>query len=135
MFNRCILRARNFPGGASGKELANAGDTREASSISGSGRFPWRGKWQPTPVFLPGESHGQRSLAGYSPWGRKGVRHECKDLTHTQGPHLIVRIETRYMDDLILSLHPCSCLEIRLWISSLACCVVVIYFFACSLLI
>ena len=31
----------------------------------------WRRKWQPTPVFLPGESHGQRSLAGYSPWGRK----------------------------------------------------------------
>ena len=31
----------------------------------------WRRKWQPTPVVLPGESHGQRSLAGYSPWGRK----------------------------------------------------------------
>ena len=30
---------------------------------------PWRRKWQPTPVFLPGESHGERSLAGYSPWG------------------------------------------------------------------
>ena len=32
---------------------------------------PWRRKWQSTPVFLPGESHGQRSLVGYSPWGRK----------------------------------------------------------------
>ena len=32
---------------------------------------PWRRKWQPTPVFLPGEFHGQRSLAGYSPWGCK----------------------------------------------------------------
>ena len=31
---------------------------------------PWRRKWQPTPVFLPGEFHGQRSLAGYGPWGR-----------------------------------------------------------------
>ena len=31
----------------------------------------WRRKWQPTPVFLPGESHGGRSLVGYSPWGRK----------------------------------------------------------------
>ena len=31
----------------------------------------WRRKWQPTPVFLPGESHGRRSLVGYSPWGRK----------------------------------------------------------------
>ena len=35
------------------------------------GKIPWRRKWQPTPVFLPGESHGQRSLAGYSPWGGK----------------------------------------------------------------
>ena len=31
----------------------------------------WRREWQPTPVFLPGESHGQRSLVGYSPWGCK----------------------------------------------------------------
>ena len=31
----------------------------------------WRRKWQPIPVFLPGESHGQRSLAGHGPWGRK----------------------------------------------------------------
>ena len=35
------------------------------------GKIPWRRKWQPTPVFLPGKSHGQRSLAGFSPWGRK----------------------------------------------------------------
>ena len=35
------------------------------------GRSPWRRKWQPTPVFLPIESQGQRSLMGYSPWGRK----------------------------------------------------------------
>ena len=35
------------------------------------GKIPWRRKWQPTPVFLPGVSHGQRSLAGYSPWGCK----------------------------------------------------------------
>ena len=35
------------------------------------GKIPWRRKWQPTPVFLPRESHGQKSLAGCSPWGRK----------------------------------------------------------------
>ena len=46
---------------------ANAGDIREAGSISGLGRFPWRRTWQPTPVFLIRESHGQKSLAGYSP--------------------------------------------------------------------
>ena len=36
---------------------------------------PWSRKWQPTPVFLPGKFHGQRSLKGCSPWGRKRVRH------------------------------------------------------------
>ena len=35
------------------------------------GTIPWRREWQPTPVFLPGESMDKRSLAGYSPWGRK----------------------------------------------------------------
>ena len=35
------------------------------------GKIPWRRKWQPTPVFLPEMSHGQRSLVGYSLWGRK----------------------------------------------------------------
>ena len=34
-------------------------------------KIPWRKEWQPTPVFLPGESHGQMSLGGYSPWGSK----------------------------------------------------------------
>ena len=38
-------------------------------------KIPWRRKWSPTPVFLPGESHGQRSLVGSSPWGHKRVRH------------------------------------------------------------
>ena len=35
------------------------------------GKIPWRRKWQPTPVFLPGESHGQRNVVGYSPWDHK----------------------------------------------------------------
>ena len=46
----------------------NAGDR---GSIPGSERSPGRRKWQPTPVLLPGEFHGRRSLVGYSPWGRK----------------------------------------------------------------
>ena len=37
-------------------------------------KIPWRRKWQPTPIFLPGKSHGQRSLASYTPWGHK-ARH------------------------------------------------------------
>ena len=36
------------------------------------GKIPWRRAWQPTSVFLPGDPHGQGSLAGYSPWGAKG---------------------------------------------------------------
>ena len=39
------------------------------------GKIPWRRKWQPTPLFLPGKFHGQRSLAGYSSWDCKRVRH------------------------------------------------------------
>ena len=34
-------------------------------------KIPWRRKWKPTPIFLPGKSHGQRNLVGYSPWGHK----------------------------------------------------------------
>ena len=45
------------------------------------GKIPWRRKWQPTPVFLPGVSHSPRSLVGYSPWGRKRVG---QDLTTKQ---------------------------------------------------
>ena len=56
-----------FPGGSAVKNLpANAGDL---GSILWVGKIPWRRKWQPTPVFLPGKSHGQRSLAAYSVQG------------------------------------------------------------------
>ena len=47
---------------------------------------PWRRRWQPTPVFLPGESHGERSLAGYSLWGCKesdvteATEHTCTEV-------------------------------------------------------
>ena len=51
----------------------------------------WRKKWHPTPVFLPGESYGQRSLAGYSPWGRK-VSDPTEWLTHTQLAACVVRL-------------------------------------------
>ena len=39
-------------------------------------KIPWRSKWQPTPVFLPGKSHGQRKLVGYSPWRHERVAHD-----------------------------------------------------------
>ena len=47
---------------------------------------PWRSAWQPIPVFLPGESHGRRSLAGYSPWG-----HKESDKTEQLSVHARVR--------------------------------------------
>ena len=73
----CIRRGEyqeeDFPGGVSGKKnnpSVNAEDIRDVGSIPVSGRSPGGG-WQPTPVILPGESHGQGSLAGYSPRSRK----------------------------------------------------------------
>ena len=48
--------------------------------------FPWRRKWQPTPVFLPGKSHGQRNLVSYGPWGCKRVRHDL--VTKQQHQHV-----------------------------------------------
>ena len=54
---------KGFPGGSIVNILlANAGDK---GSIPGLGKFPWRRKWQLTPVSLPGESHGERNLVGY----------------------------------------------------------------------
>ena len=68
---------------------ANAGDAGGEGSIPGSGRFPWRRAWQLTPVFLPGEFHGQRSLPGYCPWGL-GELETAEQLNtrqrETQGP-------------------------------------------------
>ena len=65
-----LYYGKTWPGGSVVKNLpANAGDT---GSIPGSGRSPGEGR-QSTPVFLPGKSHGQRSLASCSPWGHKEV--------------------------------------------------------------
>ena len=57
----------------------NAGDP---GLIPGSGRSPWRRAWQLTPVFLPGKSHGQRSLVDYSLWLHKELE-TTERLTHT----------------------------------------------------
>ena len=61
-----------LPGWLSGKESAcQCRRHRRLEFSPWVGKTPWRRKWQPTPVFLPGEFHGQRSLVGYSPWSRK----------------------------------------------------------------
>ena len=65
-------KQRGFPGGTVVKNPpANAGDTRRCGSNPWIGKIPWRRTWQPTPAFLPGESHRQRSPAGYGPLGHK----------------------------------------------------------------
>ena len=65
MASQVVLVVKNPP--------AKAGDLRDAGSIPELGRSPGDMQWQPTPVFLPGEHHGQRSPAGYSPWGRTAL--------------------------------------------------------------
>ena len=62
----------DFPDGASGKEPAyQCRRLRGHEFDLWVRKIPWRRKWQLTPVFLPGKSHGQRSLVGYDPWGHK----------------------------------------------------------------
>ena len=58
------------------------------------GKIPWRRKWQPTSVFWPGEFHGQRSLAGYSPW-----RHNESDTTERPTLSLYCRKRGRVLGD------------------------------------
>ena len=57
----------DFPGATAVKALLS--NCRRPSFDPWVRKIPWRSDWLPTPVFLPGEFHGQRSLAGYSPWG------------------------------------------------------------------
>ena len=75
----------DFPGGSDGKVSGyNVGDL---GSIPGSGRSPDPEYWSGLPVFLPGESHGRRSLVGYSPWG-------CKESDMTEWLHLHLVLTT-----------------------------------------
>ena len=94
-----LVSLLSSPGGSDGKEFScNAGDL---GLIPGLGRSPGGGRdWQPNPVFLPGKSHGQRSRAGYSPWG-----HKASDMTEwlsTEQPHS----EERHPQDLITFPRP-----------------------------
>ena len=81
--------ASGFPGGASGKETScQCCRCKRHESNPWIRKIPWRRAWQPTPVFLPGESYGQRSLPGYS-IGSQRVEHErsSSPCTHT-GHHV-----------------------------------------------
>ena len=65
---------KGIPGGASGKNFLQCRRPRFDPWFR---KMPWRREWQPTPLFLPGKFHGQRCLAGYSPW-------DCKESDTTE---------------------------------------------------
>ena len=68
-FNNTLSSFRGFPGSSDVKEYACK--CRRFGFDAGVGKIPWRREWQPIPVLLPEEPHGQRNLAGYSPWSRE----------------------------------------------------------------
>ena len=74
LFAYRMLFSRGFTGDTHGKEATcQCRRCKKGAFDPWVGKIPWTRAWQSTPIFLPGESHGQRSLAGYRPWVR--VRH------------------------------------------------------------
>ena len=102
-----------FPDGAGGKESTCW--CRRRGFDPWVRKIPWRRKWQPTPVFLPGESHGRRRLTGNSPWGFKELdtaeygHMQSRDLTKCPNRDTIVwlRIGTHLP---VKACHPLKCL-------------------------
>ena len=72
---------------------ANAGDEKRQRFNPWVRKIPWRRKWQPTPVFFPGKSYGQRSLEGYCPWGHKELDTTEHTHSHTH-THTHTHIQT-----------------------------------------
>ena len=77
-----IHMSPGFPGGSDGKDCLQC---RRPGADPQVRKILWRRTWQPTPVFLPGKPHEQRSLAGYGPWGCK-ESDTTERLTHTMSP-------------------------------------------------
>ena len=118
---------RSSPGSLGGKEsTCNVGDP---GLIPGLGKIPWRRKGQPSPVFLPGKSHGQRSMVGYSPWRLQRAGHDW--VTFAFFSYLLYQVSSVQAFVLALSyslhilypdLHICSLIQITDQISSLRIC-------------
>ena len=89
------ITAPTFPGGSDSKEsICNAEDL----GSTWVGNIPWRRAWQPTSIFLPGESHEQRSLAGYiQSIGSQRVGHDWRDSARTHAYHWGGQGETDYL--------------------------------------
>ena len=75
-----VSSLRSFPGGSDGN--GNRLQFERPGFDPWVGKIPWRRKWQPTPVILPGKFHGWRNLIGYSPWG-------CKESDTTERLHFL----------------------------------------------
>ena len=94
----------SFPSGSVGK-----------ASACDAGKIPWRREWQPTPVFLPGEFHGQRIWAGYSPWGHTRVRQNLVTKKHDHqnfiplSPHSFSTLQITLSEVVLFipTTHPC----------------------------
>ena len=69
-------------------------ETQEMQVQSLSWEDPWSRKWQPTPIFLPEKSHGQRSLVGFSPWGctESGMTEQPNTQEEREGPEMGARL-------------------------------------------
>ena len=85
-----------FPGGSAMKNPpANVANSGFDTCVR---KIPWRRKWQHTPVFLPGKSHGQRSLVSYSPWSCREsdtTEHACTHREEVAGPSVSLKTLTR----------------------------------------
>ena len=98
-------------GGAGGKEPACQRRRQERRSFNPwVGKIPWRRAWPPTPVFLPGESHGQRSLAGHSPWDWKELD-TAEQLTYTATAELRLYSPCSARREATIMRSPCTELE------------------------
>ena len=110
----------DFPGGWDGKASAYI-QCRRPWFDRWVGKIPWRRKWQPTPVVLPGKSDGRRSLVGYIPWGRKEL--DTTERLHFHFHYQAVRWFTQMGVGLARSssfctLVACNNPQARVWASS-----------------
>ena len=87
-FFSCPVAVSGLPWWLNGKE--STCQCRRRGSSLWFGEIPWRRKWQPTLVFLPGKSPGQRSLIAYRPWGHKSVRQDLPTKQQQQHGYVIL---------------------------------------------
>ena len=104
---RCILTIINLI--LDGSAVKNPPAVQEMWVNPWIDKIPWRREWYPIPVFVPGESHGERSLVGYSPWGCKRVRHnwatkqqQCWQRSWERDGDLQLETQNKYQEMVVL---------------------------------